>query len=262
MSSFFLPLLSMLTSICYIFLDFQRALLNLTPNQTLGINITQYVLDFISSVTLEFVLWYRLHLFLQAEGKLGSFTVLIHATKILLLLPLSWIVVDVFGILALFDTKYVNTSAAISGAYNGLTGIYDILLHSIFVYLLVTRISSIRKSPKRVRKLKTVAVCLCMNSLILTFGGFYNISDSRVGGVIIYASWVAEVYVFLILNDTFSHMMSVKAGDTLKEGPKTEEMKQNSETSTNNTNNNTANNNKTTPVAYFCSFETKIKCIQ
>jgi len=203
-----LPLITLVTATVYIILDIERAFSHgLTDDQLIFVNITQYVLDFPSSVCLQVVLWVRLHILLKAESKLGSFTVLSHVIKVLLFVPITWIIVDTLGIVVTFRTEYTQIAVDIFGFYNILTGVYDIILHSIFLYIFIYRVPSVRNNQKWKRKLTFLIVVVVINSAGLAFGGIYSFFDGPSGYVIIYATWLNEVFVFLLLNDIVGTML-------------------------------------------------------
>jgi len=203
-----LPLITLITATLYIILDLERAFSGgFTDEQALMVSIAQYCLDFPSSVCLQLALWIRLHILLKAESKLGSFPILSQVVKILLFVPLTWCVCTIMGILGLFYKEYETISVDIVGLYNVLTGVYDILLHSIFLYLFLNRIPSVRNLKAWRRMLTSLVVIVSFNSVGLAFGGAYSFYDPLAGYVIIYATWLVEVFVFLLLNDVVGTML-------------------------------------------------------
>jgi len=197
-----LPFITLITATSYIFLDLQRAFSGGFDDETSRqVSVAQYLLDFPSSVALQLALWLRLRVLLRAESKLGSFPILEQLSKILLVIPFTWIIADIMGIIGLYKEDYLEISVKIVGIYNILTGVYDILLHSGFIYLFVSRIPSMKKNKQQKKKIIAVAVFICLNSVGLAFGGIYSFFDAVAGYVIIYSTWLVEVFVFMMLND-------------------------------------------------------------
>jgi len=104
-------------------------------------------------------------------------------------------------------------SVQLVGIYNMGVGIYDIILHSIFIYLFIHRVPSIKKRPKFVKRIVIVSCLVCLNSLGLAFGGIYSFFEGVTGYVIIYATWLTEVFGFLLLNDIVGKMLKNSKND-------------------------------------------------
>jgi len=170
-------------------------------------------MDCPSAICLFLALWLRLNIVLKAESKLGSFPKLRQYCKIFLIDPIAWPIVDIMGILGTLNSDYHYWADKIAFYFNMIGGIFIVLMHSIFLYIIAHRIPSIKNNPKFKHRIILVMVGITMNSSILSMGGVYSNFNPLNGFVIVYSSWLMEVYLFLLLNDIMSSMIRSASTD-------------------------------------------------
>jgi len=202
-----LPSITLITTLLIMLLDYYRIFRADSTNDDLllGIYITQYILDWPSAICLALAFWNRLNLLIQAESTMGAFPILRHAIKLLLIHPITWGVVDIIGIIDLFTHEYSEVSLKVEGIYNMWGGLNNLTSSIIFI-VLITRIPSIKNNPKYQRKILMVAPFIACNSLLLARGIIF-LSEQETGLVIIYSSWLVDVFWFMVLNDIVASLL-------------------------------------------------------
>jgi len=206
---FILPSITLITTVLIMLLDFYRVFGEPKNDQLLRIYITQFILDWPSATCLAFAFWIRLNLLVQAEATMGSFPILRHAIKLLLIEPITWVVVDILGIIGLLDPAYSEVSLKLEGVYNLWGGLTNLTSHIIFI-ILITRIPSIKNNPQYRKKILLVAPFVSLNSLLVAIGGGYFLEEQETGLVIIYTTWLIDVFWFMTLNEIVSGLLKKK----------------------------------------------------
>jgi len=212
---FILPSITLITTVLIMLLDFYRVFRAEPKNDEkllLSIYITQFILDWPSAVCLALAFWTRLNLLVKAEATMGNLPILRHAIKLLLISPLSWVVMDILGIIGLLAPQYSDVSLKLEGIYNLTGGLNNLTSHIIFI-LLITRIPSIKYNPQYQKRILLVAPFIFLNSLLLAIGGVIFLIDyeTDVGLVIIYSTWLIDVFWFMTLNEIVAGLLKRKA---------------------------------------------------
>lgn len=178
--------------------------------------IVLYILDWIATVPIDVCYFLRLRILLLADLSFRKYQSVIKIVTLgFLIIPVTWIVVDIIGILSIFSTSYNVAAAYVFGIWNIGLAINEIIMHSFFVGVIIRHIR--RRAAKDMVRLIFLSIFVVLNSGILLAGGVVNIYNSQIGSTLAYSSWLVNVWVFLALNATVNKF-SNDQGDTSQNG--------------------------------------------
>lgn len=101
------------------------------------------------------------------------------------------------GVLSAIKPQYSPLAAYFFGIWNITIAVSEFIMHSVFVYIIITRV---RRTKNSAKKMIQLSILVGVNSVLLLVGGIWNVFDSQVGTVIIYSSWLADTWCFLLIN--------------------------------------------------------------
>jgi hypothetical protein len=158
-------------------------------------------MDWVATVPIDLCYFLRLRILLNADLQFRKNTGFIrYGSLIFLVIPVTWITVDVIGILSIFSSKYNEPAVYIFGIWNIGLALNEMVMHSFFVIAIIQHIR--RRSQKGILKLSLLSAFVIFNSGILLAGGLTNIFNTQIGATLAYSSWLVNIWVFLALNET------------------------------------------------------------
>eukprot|EP01126_Amoeba_proteus_P065344 TRINITY_DN9279_c0_g1_i1.p1 TRINITY_DN9279_c0_g1~~TRINITY_DN9279_c0_g1_i1.p1 ORF type:complete len:279 (+),score=35.51 TRINITY_DN9279_c0_g1_i1:105-941(+) len=208
---FLLPSISLICALAFIFIDLNLFFItDICDDLRNGLEVTQYVLDSLTTISLELAYFFRLRVVINSAKRTGAVSpVLDYLSYLLLFVPATWVVCDILTIVALFNEDLKKKadgkfSQYIFGSWNLALAINDLIMHFGFM-IFVLKLTSTATLKMR-NKLILVATLLSFNSFGVMIGSIWNFINPDVGRVLIYSFWLSNTFVFLFLNKTVGNV--------------------------------------------------------